>query len=92
MIRKELISSSQYWITQFHIQLYSTFINAREIVDNKERRLRQTTLAKRTEYAPSQISDWINGVTQPSIEVYVKLLIAMEMVPKITIENLKDQK
>ncbi len=83
MTRKQLLSSPEYWKVQFSIAVYESM---------KEAKLTQKQLAGKLGVSQSFISQIINEVKSPSIETFVRILLACGKAPVIKIENLKDQK
>ncbi len=83
MTRKQLLSSPEYWKVQFSIAIYESM---------KEAKLTQKQLAAKLGMSQSFLSQVINEVRTPSIEMFVRILLACGKVPVIKIENLKDQK
>ena len=87
MTREELISSPEYWVTQIEIVLREELENYKKV--NKGR---LHHLAKKAGVSTSLVSLIYNGHKVPTMTDMVKILLALGKVPKIVIEELKDQK
>lgn len=87
MKRKELLSSSTYWSTQFQIEIYRAVRDALEKW-KKPTHLFITELGI-SSYKFGQImnGDWIG-----TVEEFCRIMVKLKKAPKIIIENLKNQK
>ncbi len=81
MERQELIESPEYWVSQMQITLWEA---ARLFGTQKK-------LAEKVGMSNSHLSEILSGNKKCSINTYCKLMLACGKVPKIIVEELKDQ-
>lgn len=85
MERKELLSSPEYWETNFQIEIW-------EVVRDYSRGKYIDEVRKELAISDKKLSEIIAGDWKGTVEEFVRIMLVCNKVPKIVIENLEDQK